>query len=83
MRLIDAKRAPTCDRCAVERDSLRLVIELEPGDPVCGSAGVEGETATRFEGMLGFLALLDRLRAGEPTAGSREPPARAGGEAHE
>jgi hypothetical protein len=63
MRLIDANNALACDCSSVEHDSLRLVVELEPGEPVCGSAGIEGETPVRFEGMLEFLALVERLRA--------------------
>jgi len=52
---------------------VRLVIELDPGDPVCGSAAREGEPQIPFEGMLGFLSLFERLferlRApGEPHA---------------
>jgi hypothetical protein len=42
---------------------VRLVIELEPGDPVCGSAAREGEPQIPFEGMLGFLSLFEQLRA--------------------
>jgi hypothetical protein len=75
MSLIDANAAPGCDRCAMERDSLRLVVDLEPGDPVCGSAGIEGETAVRFEGMLGFLALVERLRARVEAAADGAPAA--------
>jgi hypothetical protein len=64
---------------AVEQPRLRLVIDLDPGDPVCGSAGVEGESLHPFEGMLGFLSLFDRLRmqAGmppDPRADVRESP---------
>jgi hypothetical protein len=40
------------------------VVEIEPGEPVCGSAAREGEPPVRFEGMLGFLSLFDRLRSG-------------------
>jgi hypothetical protein len=39
------------------------VVELEPGEPVCGAAGLEGEEPLPFEGMLGFLTLFDRLRS--------------------
>ena len=58
----------------MERQTVRLVVELEPGEPVCGKAGVEGESLIGFEGMLGFLALFDqlRIRAGPP-AGTDEP----------
>ena len=42
---------------------MRVVVEIEPGEPVSGSAGREGEPQVPFEGMLGFLALFERLRA--------------------
>ena len=47
---------------------MRLVVELDPGEPVCGSAGLEGEPPTRFEGLLGFLALFEALRQGSRRA---------------
>jgi hypothetical protein len=57
----------------VERQRVRVVVEIEPGEPVCGSAAREGEAQIPFEGMLGFLSLFDRLRAGaEPP--DAEPP---------
>jgi hypothetical protein len=61
--------------CHVERHRVRVVVEIESGEPVCGSAAREGEVQIPFEGMLGFLTLLDRLRAGtEPP--DPEPPHR-------
>jgi hypothetical protein len=54
--------------CHVERHRVRVVVEIESGEPVCGSAAREGEAQIPFEGMLGFLTLFDRLRAGT------EPP---------
>jgi hypothetical protein len=60
----------------VDNRRLRLVVEIEPGEPVCGSAGIEGERQIPFEGLLGFLSLFDRLRGerqAEPdTAGGPE-----------
>jgi hypothetical protein len=47
----------------VERHTVRVVVDVEHGDPVCGAAGLEGEPQTKFEGMLAFLALFDHLRS--------------------
>jgi hypothetical protein len=43
-------------------DPVRLVVEINPGEPVSGSAAREGEAPVPFEGLLGFLALFERLR---------------------
>jgi hypothetical protein len=46
-------------------DRTRIVVDLDPagpGEPVSGSAAREGEPHARFEGMLGFLSLFERLR---------------------
>lgn len=49
------------------------LMDAKRGEPVCGSAAREGEAQIPFEGMLGFLTLFDRLRAGtEPE--DPEPP---------
>jgi hypothetical protein len=53
----------------VESVRVRLVVEIEPGDPVCGSAGREDGPQIPFEGMLGFLSLFDRLRARDELPG--------------
>ena len=56
---------------------VRVVVELEPGDPVSGSAAREGEAQVPFEGMLAFLSLFERLRAGSAAPGGdsgREAP---------
>jgi hypothetical protein len=58
----------------VDRRTVRVVVELDPGEPVCGSAGLEGETQVPFEGMLGFLALFDRLRARASDPDTRVQP---------
>ena len=62
---------------SVENSRVRLVVEVETGEPVCGTAGREGEPQVPFEGMLGFLSLFDRLRQRESleadaTAGERD-----------
>ncbi len=53
---------------------MRLVVEIEPGEPVCGSAGREGEPQIPFEGMLGFLSLFDRLRTHQEPDDIKAPP---------
>lgn len=51
----------------VEQERVRVIVEIEPGEPICGSAARVGEAQIPFEGMLGFLSLFDRLRpGGEP-----------------
>jgi hypothetical protein len=42
---------------------MRIVVNIEPGEPVCGTAGRDGEPQVPFEGMLGFLSLFERLRS--------------------
>jgi hypothetical protein len=49
---------------AMESKRVRVVVEIEPGEPVSGSAAREGQPQIPFEGMLGFLSLFDRLRTG-------------------
>jgi hypothetical protein len=49
----------------VDGERVRMVIEVEPGEPLTGRVGREGERQFPFEGMLGFLSLFERLR-GEP-----------------
>jgi hypothetical protein len=62
---MDAKPHPDWDRASpMDRDSVRIVVDIEPGDPVSGAAGRDGDPPVRFEGMLGFLALFERLRPG-------------------
>jgi hypothetical protein len=58
----------------VECTRIRVVVEIEPGEPVCGSAGREGEPQIPFEGMLGFLSLFDRLRSREPAPDAESAP---------
>jgi hypothetical protein len=57
-----ARRVPDIV-ASVERQNVRVVVDVELGDPVCGAAGLEGEPQTKFEGMLAFLALFDHLRS--------------------
>jgi hypothetical protein len=73
MRVIDANQPPQWNPEHVKRINARLVIELEPGDPVCGWLGREGGTPTHFEGMLGFLSLFERLRREQDHGGDAEP----------
>jgi hypothetical protein len=75
MRVIDANQPAGWNPEHVKPINVRLVIELEPGEPVCGSLGREGETPTRFEGMLGFLSLFERLRREQDHGGDTEPGA--------
>jgi hypothetical protein len=57
---------------SVESRRVRVVVEIEPGEPICGSAAREGEQQVPFEGMLGFLTLFDRLRADDHSLGAPE-----------
>jgi hypothetical protein len=43
-----------------------LVIDLEPGEQLGGWMRREPGTRIRFEGLLEFVALLERLRHDEP-----------------
>jgi hypothetical protein len=56
---------------AVQSARVRVVVEIEPGEPVCGSAGREGEPQIPFEGMLGFLSLFERLRPRDEAPGEQ------------
>ncbi len=60
--------------------SMRIIVELKPGEPVCGSAGRDGEPPIPFEGMLGFLSLFEHLRT--PDAAARDPRVAKFNEAH-
>lgn len=73
---MDAKPCSGWDVGAVESESLRIIVELEPGEPICGSLAREGEQRIPFEGMLGFLSAFDRLRAGDERRDDRpeRPP---------
>jgi hypothetical protein len=65
----------------VEESNARLVIEVEPGEPVRGWLAREGGPARRFDGLLSFFSLFERLRRDDPdrASGDRpEPPARDG-----
>jgi hypothetical protein len=63
MSLIDANPDRDRDRARhMDRDSVRIVVDIEPGEPVSGAAGRVGDPPVRFEGMLGFVALFQRLR---------------------
>lgn len=42
--------------------ALRVVVELDEGDPVVGRVGLDGERGEAFEGLLEMLAAFDRLR---------------------
>jgi hypothetical protein len=51
-------------RCVLN-EPVRIVVNIEPGEPVCGTAGRDGGPQLPFEGMLAFLSLLERLREGD------------------
>jgi hypothetical protein len=53
----------------MESSRVRLVVEVEPGKPVCGSVAREGKAKIRFEGMLGFLSVFERLLCDEDAQG--------------
>lgn len=57
-----------CNPARVDGSHPRLVVELEPGEPVCGWVAREGGPRTRFEGMLGLLSLFEHLRRDEDAA---------------
>jgi hypothetical protein len=60
---------------AVQPERVRIIVELEPGEPVCGSAARDHEPQIPFEGMLGFLSLFERLRTNDqPHDQARQPP---------
>lgn len=44
--------------------TVRVVLDLEHGEPMSGWIAREGESATRFVGLLDLMSLLHRLRAG-------------------
>jgi hypothetical protein len=50
----------------VESSRVRVVVEIEPGEPVCGSVARDGEPQIPFEGMLAFVSLFERLRTRDP-----------------
>ena len=78
MTVIDANSHLGWDRAVrMDRDNVRIVIEIEQGEPLSGAAGRDGDPPVRFDGMLGFLALFEQLRAdcnaapGERDSGKR------------
>lgn len=66
MTLIDA--GPGSRGHAPHVHSVRLIIELDDGDPPTGRVGRDGDSdpGERFEGLLELLSTLDRLRADAP-----------------
>lgn len=46
--------------------TVRVVVDLEAGEPLSGWIARDGESATRFVGLLDLVSLLDLLRAGTP-----------------
>lgn len=58
--------------------AVRLIVELEAGDPITGWLEPVGGQRERFEGLLQLLTTLDRLRSGgdPPTIGD-EPAAKS------
>lgn len=75
MTLIDAMEGRRGDDPRVR--SVRLIIELDDGDPPTGRVGRYGEShpGERFEGLLELLSTLDRLRAETPPPGEETAPA--------
>jgi hypothetical protein len=51
--------------------SQRLIVELEPGEPISGWVEGEGVPRRRFDGLLELIALLESARA------LTDPPAAA------
>lgn len=71
---MDAKPGRDWDRASrMDRDRVRIVVDIEPGEPVSGAAGRDGDPPVRFEGMLGFLALFERLRQADRNASASTP----------
>jgi hypothetical protein len=62
-------RTPSAAVMVVDMAATRvcLIIELEPGEPICGSGEIDGEAPVAFEGMLGLLSLLERVRERAPS----------------
>ena len=58
---------------------VRVVLELEPGEPIAGRALVGDGRPVSFTGWMGLYAAIDGARdgeAGEPAPGpGSEPPA--------
>jgi hypothetical protein len=65
MTLMEARRAAPWDRQRMEIPAARVIVDFDPGEPVCGWAAREHGPRFRFEGLLAFLALFERLRRGE------------------
>jgi hypothetical protein len=61
---------------SVDSARIRVVVEIEPGEPIRGSAARDGDPQIPFEGMLGFLSLFDQLqtRAERPQAEATKDP---------
>lgn len=54
---------------------LRLLLEVDPGEPIAGSLGHVDGPREPFSGLLELVAVLDRLRAEPPqTSVAPRPP---------
>jgi hypothetical protein len=52
----------------------RVVLEIEPGEPIHGRLAAASEPSRRFHGWLELTALLDGLRPADPSPSGREAP---------
>jgi len=52
----------------------RIVVELDPGEPISGSVSTEAEPEVPFVGVMGLVAAIDAVRARSlpPLAGSMD-----------
>jgi hypothetical protein len=66
MRLIDAKQDLHCEPARMS--AVRLILDLEPSEPVSGRLGVPGGPQRPFAGLLELIAAIDQFRAGNPPA---------------
>ena len=57
----------------MQNPNARLVIEVEPGEPVRGWVAREGGPAKRFDGLLSFYSLFERLRRDDEADASSDP----------
>jgi hypothetical protein len=55
-------RAGPADAKVVAVEPVRLLLELEAGDPIRGSLHVEDGPPQEFAGLLELIAVLDQLR---------------------
>ena len=66
--VIEASWSSGRDHARVTCGGTRLIIEVEPGEPVSGWASREGGPREPFDGILDFLLLFEHLRGPEEGA---------------